>query len=386
MPKKKYKKRADGRKESTITISGKRYHVYGYTDAEIEEQKKALIRADENRSLYIDQDTAFPEYAERWLGLVRPNLGIRTVEMYEDAVRKLNALIGDKTLSRLTRDDLQIALNAQADHPRTQEILYITLKQIFDSAVDNELIYKNPSKGLSRVSYKAQEKRALTDAEVAAVRSGCLDPEEQLYVDILYYCGLRREEALALSIYDINRRKWTMQIHNVLVLKSDDTSELKECPKTPAGDRVLPIPLPLQASLGKHLDSLGGTSYLFTRRKAPGCLHTKSSYRRMWERILLKLNAAAGGVNQYNKVTCRTEIIINMVPGLTAHVFRHNYATMLYKKGVPVKQAQILLGHSNVMTTLAIYTHLDKDSVNHDLVNSVFSDDVLTTSGVKTGV
>lgn len=385
MPKKKYKKRADGRKESTITISGKRYHVYGYTDAEIEEQKRALIRADENRSLYIDQYTTFQEYAERWLELVRPNLSIRTIEMYEDAVRKLAALIGERVLARLTRDDLQIALNTQANHPRTQEIWYITLKQICDSAVDNDLIYKNPTKGLTRVAYKAQEKRALTDTEVKAIRSGCLDPEEQLYVDILYYCGLRREEALALSIYDINRRKWTMQIHNVLVLKSDDTSVLKECPKTPAGDRVLPIPQPLQASLGRRLDSLKGTPYLFTRRKASGSLHTKSSYRRMWERIVLKLNTAAGGVNRYNKETCRTEIIVNMVPGLTAHVFRHNYATMLYNKGIPVKQAQILLGHSSVLTTLSIYTHLDKNSVNHDLVNSVFSDDVLTTSGVKKG-
>ena len=298
MPKKKYKKRADGRKESTITINGKRYHVYGYTDAEIEEQKRALIRADENRSLYIDQYTTFQEYAERWLELVRPNLSIRTIEMYEDAVRKLAALIGERVLARLTRDDLQIALNTQANHPRTQEIWYITLKQICDSAVDNDLIYKNPTKGLTRVSYKAQEKRALTDTEVKAIRSGCLDPEEQLYVDILYYCGLRREEALALSIYDINRRKWTMQIHNVLVLKSDDTSVLKECPKTPAGDRGLPIPQPLQASLGRRLDSLKGTPYLFTRRKASGGLHTKSSYRRMWERIVLKLNTAAGGVNR----------------------------------------------------------------------------------------
>ena len=77
----KYKKRADGRKEGTIKIDGKRYHVYGYTDAEINRQKEALLAAAHDGSLYIDKVTTFEEWALRWQG-IRPNLETKTVEMY----------------------------------------------------------------------------------------------------------------------------------------------------------------------------------------------------------------------------------------------------------------------------------------------------------------
>lgn len=43
---------------------------------------------------------------------------------------------------------------------------------------------------------------------------------------------------------------------------------------------------------------------------------------------------------------------------LTPHIFRHNYATMLYYSGVNLKEAQRLLGHSSIKITLEIYTHL----------------------------
>lgn len=40
-------------------------------------------------------------------------------------------------------------------------------------------------------------------------------------------------------------------------------------------------------------------------------------------------------------------------------LYGHTYATLLYLSGVDVLTAAKLLGHSNVKTTIAIYTHLD---------------------------
>ncbi|WP_408643014.1 tyrosine-type recombinase/integrase [Lacrimispora saccharolytica] len=36
---------------------------------------------------------------------------------------------------------------------------------------------------------------------------------------------------------------------------------------------------------------------------------------------------------------------------ITAHTFRHTYASDLYKAGVDIKQAQYLLGHDDNKTT-----------------------------------
>ena len=40
-------------------------------------------------------------------------------------------------------------------------------------------------------------------------------------------------------------------------------------------------------------------------------------------------------------------------------MFRHTYATMLYISGTELLDMKYLLGHSDIKTTLEIYTHLD---------------------------
>ena len=40
---------------------------------------------------------------------------------------------------------------------------------------------------------------------------------------------------------------------------------------------------------------------------------------------------------------------------ITAHIFRHNFATLLYSAGVDIKSAQIILGYSSISVTFALY-------------------------------
>ncbi|PAB61411.1 hypothetical protein CCE28_00785 [Anaeromicrobium sediminis] len=57
------------------------------------------------------------------------------------------------------------------------------------------------------------------------------------------------------------------------------------------------------------------------------------------------------------------------------HDLRHTNATIMYKAGVKTKVMQERLGHSNISTTLDIYTHLfkeDQEAVSNILDNKVF--------------
>jgi integrase len=55
------------------------------------------------------------------------------------------------------------------------------------------------------------------------------------------------------------------------------------------------------------------------------------------------------------------EIARNAAGGLRFHDLRHSYATWLVYAGVPVNDAQRLLGHSRPSTTLDLYTHAQED-------------------------
>ena len=45
----------------------------------------------------------------------------------------------------------------------------------------------------------------------------------------------------------------------------------------------------------------------------------------------------------------------------TAHCLRHTYCTLLYESGIDVLTAKVYMGHSDIQTTLGIYTHLRKE-------------------------
>ena len=126
------------------------------------------------------------------------------------------------------------------------------------------------------------------------------------------------------------------------------------------GERIVPMPPFLKDYLNEYIKTLRGTN-LFTTKA--GGLMTASSYRKMWESILKKMNAAAGGTDSIQKIT-----------GLTAHVFRHNYcANLCYQMpNISIKRIAQLLGDTEKMV-LEVYNHVldEKENVQEVVSNAI---------------
>ena len=131
-------------------------------------------------------------------------------------------------------------------------------------------------------------------------------------------------------------------------------------PKTVNGERKVPIPSFLNCFLAKYIKTLTGTS-LFSKQS--GDPMTASAYRKMWESILRKMNAAAGSTEYDQKIT-----------GLTAHIFRHNYcANLCYQMpNISIKRIASLLGDTEKMV-LEVYNHVleEKENVKEVIADAI---------------
>ena len=109
---------------------------------------------------------------------------------------------------------------------------------------------------------------------------------------------------------------------------------IQEHTKTVAGMREIPIPSSLCEELVNRMTKKSG--YIFPGKSEE--YMSIAEFARMWK--------------NYKAITG-----LNIVP----HQLRHQFATFLYDAGVDVKSAQKILGHSNVTTTMNIYTHLSQE-------------------------
>ena len=194
----------------------------------------------------------------------------------------------------------------------------------------------------------AEERQALFKADFELM--------DKTFVYILFGCGLRRGEALALTIFDVN-----LKSHELTVNKSHEFIKDKpkqKSPKSKNGNRTVPIPdavFPTIQSYVQYRKSLGKT-HLFVMRNGEPC--TKSSYDKMWKRIVKRMQ----------------EVSDQPIKGLTAHVFRHNYCTNLCYQipTVSIKKIASLLGDTDKMV-MDVYNHiiLEKEDANTAVNNAI---------------
>lgn len=245
----------------------------------------------------------------------------------------------------------QGVVNESWDHPHAAKGVADVLRQIFRSAASDGIIASNPAEGLKRPKLPSPKFHLLTDRELDAVKSANLSDQDRLFVTILQAFGLRPGEALALRPDDFDFKKKILHITKSLELPSNKGCAIKST-KTDV-TRDLPVPDALIPYLRKSVAAIHGF-YLFTNKN--NSLHTKSSYKRLSERIWKAVNVELGG-NDY----------LSMVSGLTLYDFRHRRATDLYyltQKGIiSSKKAAALMGHSEIIF-LKTYSHIDEKMEN----------------------
>ena len=239
-----------------------------------------------------------------------------------------------------------------------------TQNQAFNSLVFlYKQVLKCPLEGVDAARSRKEKRvpEVLTREEVKQILP-FMEGTPDLVVKLLYGCGLRITEAVRLRVQDID-----YGFKQVTVRNGKGLSE-----------RVTPFPESLAIFLANHLQRVKaiherdlaegfGTVYLphALARKYPNA-EKEWQWQYVFPSSRLSVDPRSGITRRHhidqsvvNKAIKQAARKAGIVKKVSAHTFRHSFATHLLQRGTDIRTIQSLLGHKDLETTM-IYTHVLK--------------------------
>ena len=163
---------------------------------------------------------------------------------------------------------------------------------------------------------------------------------QNIGIMIALCCGLRIGEVCALQWHNVDMQRRIITVANTVsrIYNCDTmhTEHYASSPKTKSSNREIPISHVLLNALRSVKRQQSGGDYVVgegTKAKEP------RTYRETFSRILKRLE----------------------IPSIVFHGLRHTFATRCIESGCDYKTVSVILGHSNVATTLNLYVHPNLD-------------------------
>lgn len=382
--------------------------IYGKTSEEVKQKlRKILTSLDEGtyiepKKIKISQwlDTWFEDYKKP---TVKPN----TLACYENMIKKhINPVIGNVLLRDLRADQVQKLYNTVSKDysKRMVELTHVTLHNALEQAIKNDLLFRNVTdlvdlpKGKDERDGSSEEPpRVLTEDEQDKLLKAIKGDRMEAPIILMLYTGLRRGELLGLKWEDIDLDEKMLHVNRLMCRfkNYDDAAETKTTLdfgtlKTAKSKRDIPLIDELIPVLKAH------KARQKAERVRAGEAHNKNNnmivsnelgepvdprtFKKIFDRMLEKAGMAKLKMPYgwkpgqpipedftFPKWFTPPErwepgkpFPMGFIPpeGINVHAMRHTFATRGLENGIELKVMQELLGHSTIVLTGDIYSHV----------------------------
>lgn len=300
--------------------------------------QKVLAKKEQIDKQTLDGDIRLRDFCKAYLETYKKHAVSESY--YSDLcyfARKLVDGVGNKPIAKIRPMEVQAFLNS------CNELSASTVRKIYD--ITHNVFEHAEKNGATSYTFdlqcpkgkKAVAGKSLTEEDQQALLHGIVGHRSELFIMIMYYCGLRPAEVSALTWADIDLKRNVLKVDKA-VKKNNAIGQ----PKSLAGVREVPIP----STLSIRLKSTLKTAFFVCPQLKTDSHHTKSSLHKMWASLKAKIEAETGKPFNYR-----------------LYDIRHTYCTNLEKAGVPINIASRLMGHSDISITSKIYTHASDEAI-----------------------
>ncbi len=216
---------------------------------------------------------------------------------------------------------IQFAVSLSGMAPLSVRRKLACLSSFFGFLQDMGYIQGNPARRLPLPKTEQLVPVTLSQEEAQQLVAAADRPWTRCLVILLLTTGMRRSEAVAIALEDVDLQNGQLLVHG-------------------KGSKERTVPLTGQA--------IGAIRHYLKHRKKTNCQRLfvsqtgESIQGRIVNRILNRVVKKAGLKGR----------------GITPHTMRHTFATHLIRNGTDIRTVQELLGHSDIQTT-ARYLHSD---------------------------
>ncbi len=343
------KRRPDGRWEARISLpAGQRKSFYGQTRREVQDKLRAALRdVDAGLDLTAGRQTV-GQFLDRWLtDVVAPTLAPKTVSSYRDVVRvHLKPALGHHQLAKLTPQHVQAMMTAKTAvgfSPRTVAYTRSILRIALNRALRWGLVQRNVAALTDAPRFVRTERHPLTPEQARALLSAAEGDRLEALYRVALALGLRLGEALGLSWADVDLDAGSLRVR--FALQRIDGKLTLKTPKTEKSRRTLTMPASLASALREHrVRQLEERLIAGARWQDSGLVFT---------------NTVGGPLEASNVLKAfKRQLIAAGLPEQRFHDLRHAAASLLLAQGVAPRVVMDILGHSQMATTMDLYSHV----------------------------
>lgn len=352
--------------EKTKQINGVRYRAFGRTEREAKKKLDDIIFEVRQNGQRLDGSTTVKKWSEEWLEVyISPqDITEKSLAMYSQKLKKyILPEIGAMKLKDVRDTHLQKILNKSNSSKSTAQKVKIVLQKMFHQAYRSHLIAYNPAEDLVMPKAPEGQGRSITDYERKNILEVAKYHRGGLYVLMIYYCGLRPGECIALRWKDVDLKNRLITVRNAA--ESGNSKNIKD-PKSAAGIRTVPIP----AELAKKLHKPKGADFQPVFLQPLGKKqHTESSINDLWNNFKRELDIHMGAKVYRSQIIEHCWEIDPMQESqadwesLIPYCLRHTYGTDCQRAGVPLNVIKYLMGHSDISVTSNYYIDTTPDVI-----------------------
>lgn len=311
-------------------------------------ERELLLSIEENGFTDHSGKPTFKEVADLWLESYETTVKPTT---YQNTKNYLNAII-ENHFKEIRIDSVSVAMMQKIVINLSKKyVAYLSqlsiINRVFKYAVHLDIIQTNPVDRIIRPKQQKprKEKIALTKEELKQFLTlAKKDARPVLYTawHTLAYTGLRRGELLGLEWSDIDFENKTISINKTLVTVNG--SLYTQSPKTKRSTRTISLDdATIQVLKNWKLEQKKQFFKNGVKSKDIVITNIKGSY----------LDFA------YFREELKKFLSTHNLKRFSVHSLRHTHASLLFEAGIEPKTISDRLGHSNIQTTLNMYTHLN---------------------------